>query len=93
MINQNNVILSMEHITKRFLGTVALKDVSMELYQGEILAVMGENGAGKSTLMKILSGLYPSNEYEGVIHINGKECHFNNPFESENNGIAMITKN
>ncbi len=90
MINQNNVILSMEHITKRFLGTVALKDVSMELYQGEILAVMGENGAGKSTLMKILSGLYPSNEYEGVIHINGKECHFNNPFESENNGIAMI---
>lgn len=83
-------VLSVEHIVKRFLGTVALKDVSMKLYENEILAVMGENGAGKSTLMKILSGLYPCNEYEGKIYLSGQECKFFSPVDSENMGIAMI---
>lgn len=83
-------VLTVEHITKRFLGTVALRDVSMELYENEILAVMGENGAGKSTLMKILSGMYPRQEYEGEICIEGSPCRFNSPVDSENAGIAMI---
>ena len=51
-----NALLEARNITKRFLGTVALKDVSLELRHNEILAIMGENGAGKSTLMKIFSG-------------------------------------
>ncbi len=83
-------ILSVKNIVKRFLGTVALKDVSLNLYQDEILAVMGENGAGKSTLMKILSGSYPFTEYEGTITMNGKDCRFHTPVDSENAGIAMI---
>jgi len=83
-------VLSVENITKRFPGTVALKDVSMELYEKEILAVMGENGAGKSTLMKILSGLYPSAEMDGTIRIHGEEARFDSPTDSENRGIAMI---
>lgn len=83
-------VLSLEHITKRFLGTVALKDVSLKLYEHEILAIMGENGAGKSTLMKILSGMYPRSEYEGEILIDGSGCRFNNPVDAENAGIAMI---
>lgn len=83
-------VLSVEHITKRFLGTVALKDVSMTLNDHEILAVMGENGAGKSTLMKILSGMYPQNEIEGEIWVGGEKVTFMNPVDSENHGIAMI---
>jgi len=90
MSDSRKIVLSAQNITKRFLGTVALKDVSMTLYDKEILAVMGENGAGKSTLMKILSGLYTHDEYDGNIIIEGKECTFNKPSDSEKNGIAMI---
>lgn len=89
-MEKSQAVLSVEHITKRFLGTVALRDVSLKLYEDEILAIMGENGAGKSTLMKILSGLYPANEYEGTIRIDDQECRFHSPTDSENAGIAMI---
>ncbi len=87
---QKECILQVDHVTKRFSGTVALKDVSMQVYPNEILAVMGENGAGKSTLMKILSGIYPVNSYEGEIRIHGKEGRFKCPLDAENAGIAMI---
>lgn len=49
-------ILEMKGISKSYGGIKALKDVKIELYEGEILCLLGENGAGKSTLMKILSG-------------------------------------
>ncbi len=49
-------ILVMKQITKTYPGVRALDDVSMDVYEGEVVALMGENGAGKSTLMKILSG-------------------------------------
>jgi ABC-type sugar transport system ATPase subunit len=49
-------LLSLQHITKYYPGVIALDDVSIELYEGEILALVGENGAGKSTINKILSG-------------------------------------
>ena len=80
----------MSHITKRFPGVTALDDVSIEAYEGETLALLGENGAGKSTLMKILSGLYPAGSYEGEIRIKGKKTEFSNTSQSEKNGIAMI---
>lgn len=89
-MKEAKTVLSVEHITKRFLGTIALKDVSLRLYENEILAIMGENGAGKSTLMKILSGMYPRTEYEGEICIDGTACRFSNPIDAENAGIAMI---
>ncbi|MFT4106663.1 MAG: sugar ABC transporter ATP-binding protein [Lacrimispora sp.] len=89
-MNEPKAVLSVENVIKRFLGTVALKDVSLKLYEDEILAVMGENGAGKSTLMKILSGLYPMGSYEGKIFLNDKECDFRAPADSEQAGIAMI---
>lgn len=89
-MSKAKAVLSVEHITKKFVGTVALRDVSLQLFHKEILAVMGENGAGKSTLMKILSGLYPENEYEGEILIDGKKCRFYSPMDSEDAGIAMI---
>ena len=53
-------ILEMKHVSKRFPGVIALRDVSISLASGEVLAICGENGAGKSTLMTILSGSYTS---------------------------------
>ena len=87
---ENNVILEMKDITKRFPGVLALDHVSFRAYKGEILALCGENGAGKSTLMKILSGSYPENSYEGEIFVDGERCHFMNPAQSEKTGIGMI---
>ena len=83
-------ILKVDHVVKRFPGTVALKGVSCELRRKEILALVGENGAGKSTLMKILSGIYTYKEYEGRICLDGKECRFSGTASAENAGIAMI---
>jgi len=83
-------VLSVSNITKRFISTIALQDVSMSLYSNEILAVLGENGAGKSTLMKIISGSYPSSENEGEIMVGGKPCKFQTTSDSEAAGISMI---
>lgn len=83
-------ILSVNGITKVFVGTVALDHVGFDLYRGEILALLGENGAGKSTMMKILSGNYPCGSFTGTITLEGKECAFHSPREAEDVGIAMI---
>ncbi len=60
-------ILEMRGIGKRFPGVVALEDVSLEVYPGEVVALIGENGAGKSTLMKILGGVYQPDAGEVLI--------------------------
>src|SRR3954463_15095081 len=81
-------LLTMRGITKRFPGVVALKDVSLELAAGEVLALMGENGAGKSTLMKILGGAYPPDE--GQLLIDGEHVSLRNIADAKRRGIALI---
>jgi putative multiple sugar transport system ATP-binding protein len=83
-------ILEMRGITKTFPGVKALSNVNLSVEEGEIHAVVGENGAGKSTLMKVLSGVYPSGDYEGQIVFRGQECHFKGIHDSERMGIVII---
>jgi len=80
----------MRNITKTFPGVKALSNVSLDVRQGEIHAIVGENGAGKSTLMNILSGVYPSGTFDGEIMVHGQQCHFHSIKESEEKGIVII---
>lgn len=83
-------ILSVDNLTKRFPGVLALDQVSFDLQAGEIHAICGENGAGKSTLIKILSGIYPEGSYEGKITIDGQESAFRHISDAEAAGISVI---
>lgn len=87
MLNKE-IILKVKNISKKFPGVLALNTVQLDLYKGEVLALIGENGAGKSTLMKILLGEYQPSE--GEMHFKGKPYKPRSPHDALNNGISMI---
>ena len=84
----NEVIVSMNNISKSFPGVKALDHVRFELRSGEVMALLGENGAGKSTLMKILSGVYTRDE--GTMEIFGKSYDDLTPKQAQEAGVAII---
>lgn len=85
---QNDVVLEVKNVTKRFPGVLALSNVNFLLKKGKVHALMGENGAGKSTLMKIITGIYRLDE--GAMYLHGKKVEFQNPKQALANGISMI---
>ena len=54
---EKQLALQMRGITKRFGGVLANKQVDLDVYRGEILAILGENGCGKTTLMNMIAGI------------------------------------
>ncbi len=87
-MDNREILLKMEHITKIFPGVRALDDAQLTIERGEVHAIVGENGAGKSTLMKILLGLYAPDE--GEIIWKGKKVVFHSPHDAISHGISMI---
>jgi len=81
-------LIAMRDINKTFGGVHAVENVSLRLYPGEVVAVLGHNGAGKSTLMKMLAGAYPIDS--GEIQVKGETVHFSNPADSQRCGIETI---
>ena len=85
---KQQAILEFKNITKKYPGTVALNDVSIDFLPGEVHALVGENGAGKSTLIKTCSGAITPTS--GEIIIDGKKFDKLTPSLSQENGIAVI---
>ncbi|HET9186677.1 MAG TPA: ATP-binding cassette domain-containing protein [Acidothermaceae bacterium] len=84
----NPPALAVRNAQKRFGAVNALKDVSLEAFRGEVLALLGDNGAGKSTLVKILSGVHPADE--GVVEFDGRPVAISNPTAARDLGIATV---
>ena len=85
---EKKIALSMRGITKRFGSIVANHNVDLDVYQGEILAVLGENGCGKTTLMNMLAGIYYPDE--GKIYKDGEEAVIRSPKDAFDLKIGMI---
>ncbi|WP_028034733.1 ATP-binding cassette domain-containing protein [Chelativorans sp. J32] len=81
-------LVEMKNISIAFGGIHAVDNVSVDLFPGEVVALVGHNGAGKSTLIKILSGAYKRDA--GTILINGEEAQINNPRDAKKYGIETI---
>jgi len=81
-------LVKMEHIHKWFEKVYAVNDVSLEIYPGEIIGLIGDNGAGKSTLIKILSGIHKPDK--GKIFINGKNVKIPSVKDARGFGIETV---
>ena len=81
-------ILKLDGVTKHFGGLTAVNNVSLEIRNGEVVALAGDNGAGKSTLIKMISGVYRPDG--GHIYLGGKEITMASPMEARGLGIETI---
>jgi len=83
-----NSSIELKNIKKHFGALVAIKDFTLKINSGEIVALVGDNGAGKSTLVKIISGLYtPTSD---SVLIDNKEVQNKDPSSSKNLGIEVV---
>ncbi len=81
-------ILEMRGISKRFGAVQALAEVDFEVYQGEVVGLVGDNGAGKSTLVKVISGVYQADAGQYIFE--GREVTVRNPREASELGIETV---
>jgi fructose transport system ATP-binding protein len=81
-------VLQARALVKTFGRVVALDSADLELYPGEVLAVIGDNGAGKSSLIKCLSGAYVPDQ--GEILLDGRAVQFRGPQEARSQGIETV---
>lgn len=91
MSQNRKAVLQMRGINKSFGGLKALIDVNLDLYPGEVLAIVGDNGAGKSTLIKVLTGIYQAES--GDIIIDGEKQTIGNRRDSMDAGVAVVYQN
>ena len=88
-----NILLEIRNLSKSFGENTVLKDINLEIKEGEVIGLVGENGAGKSTLMKIIFGMPVIKEtggYNGEVKVNGQLVNFNSPFDALAAGIGMV---
>ena len=88
MDKDKKLLFSARNITKSFYGTQALTGVDLDVYEGEVVGLIGENGAGKSTLLKIIIGVQPPSSGEMTMH--GKPFAPADPMEANKEGIGMV---
>lgn len=87
-VGNKDVAVSLQHITKQFGSVIANNDISLDIYKGEILSLLGENGSGKTTLMNMLAGIYSPNS--GEIYVNGELADIRSPHDAFDYQIGMI---
>lgn len=87
-MEQHDAVFSLRDVTKTFPGVKALDEVKLDLYPGEVTALIGENGAGKSTLVKTITGIYQPDG--GSIYFHNEPIVINNPEDARQLGITAI---
>lgn len=88
MNSNQETVLHLKNISKSFPGVKALRNVNLEVYKGEVHALVGENGAGKSTLLNVMKGIYGADE--GEIIYEGQPITIKNPGHASKIGINMV---
>jgi simple sugar transport system ATP-binding protein len=81
-------LLEVRNVSKYFGSVIALNDISIQVFAGEVTCVLGDNGAGKSSLIKIMSGVHPQDA--GQLLVNGKAVHMHGPRDARALGIATV---
>jgi simple sugar transport system ATP-binding protein len=86
--NNGTPLMEVRNISKYFGNVTAVSDVSMNVFKGEVMCLLGDNGAGKSTLIKILSGVHQPSGGEYLVE--GQPVTFNSPRDALDRGIATV---
>ena len=88
MDNSIQPLIEIKDLVKKFGAFTALNGVSLDVYPGEVHALLGDNGAGKSTLIKVLSGVHPATS--GALRVAGNSGNFESPREASDAGIGTV---